>query len=246
MSTYAPNDAITLVSSFVHGVPVSAVSAQCCDIVNSMMWCFYPWSWSIASLTPIACVDGTQDYTPTDGNILRPLKLRLVRTDVSPNEFRELAFLANLSPELSRKGGIDSIQACGYFASGPFIRLVMAMSIGSGQTVQIQGEYQHTPTKITSGNLATPFTFSDHYFNVFVEGLKWKLYQLADDARAGTASYAKNGTMMRQYSGQLGIFRDAMLEMARTEDLQAGDEFMFPESGMGERTGMTWPGIYGL
>src|SRR5437868_3101194 len=122
MGTYSPQDAINLVQNFGHGIPLAAVQSQLADIVHSMMWTFYPWGWSIKSFTPLTCVDGQQDYTPADTDILRPLKLRLARTDVTPKEYRELGLLANLSPELSRRGGLESITSIGYFPSGPFFR----------------------------------------------------------------------------------------------------------------------------
>lgn len=242
---YTPNDAISLVGNLVHGVPVSAISAQACDIVNSMMWRFYPWGWTIKSFTPINLVDGTQDYTPSDNDILRPLKIRLVRTDVTPNEFRELALLANLSPELTRKGGLDTITSAGWYSSGPFIRLLYAASISGTQTLQIQGEYQFTNATITNSTLSSAFSFPDRYFNVFVEGLKWQFYYLTDDPRAGGSSYQKNGNTTRSYTGQLGAFMEALLEMGRTEDLGSGDEFMFPESPLGMGRSQ-WPGLFQL
>jgi len=251
--SYSPNDALTVVQNLVHGVPTAAIQAQACDQVNSMIWTFYPWAWTIKSLTPINCSQGTQDYAPTNTDILRPLKLRLVRTDVTPNEFREMALLANLSPELTRTGGLETITSCGWYASGPFIRLMYAASVSGTQTLQIQGEYQAVPTTITAANITSTFAqlgignngLPDRYFNGFVEGLLWKLYQLSDDPRAGTMQYAKNGSYMRQYSGQLGIFMDALLQMARTEDLASGDQFEFPAQPLGVGRSY-WPGLYGV
>lgn len=242
--SYSPKDAINLVQSFAHGIPVADVASMACDMVNSMIHVFYPWSWTVSTLTPITCVQGQQDYTPTNTDILRPLILRLVRTDVTPNEARELALLANLPVELSRTGGIETITAAGYLSSGA-IRLMYAASIGGSQVMQIQGFYQSVPTRITDANLTTPFAFPDRYFNVFIEGLKWQLYHLADEPRAGMMTYSKNGSMQRVYTGQLGLFMDSLLTAARTEDLAGGDEFMWPESPIGVGRSY-WPGIYGV
>lgn len=247
-STYTPNDAISLVQNFVHGIPLTNVQAQVCDLINSMIWVFYPWEWSIAALTAITCTNGTQDYglaTADAAAMLRPTTLRIVRTDVSPNEYRELGLLANMPVELTRMGGLETIRTCGYFGSSQIIRLQYPTQIASPTVLQIQGFYQVKPTKITSSNMGTVFSFPDHYFNVFVEGLKWKLYQLSDDPRAGTAQYTKNGQSLRGYSGQLGVFFDAVLQMARTEDLKNGDEFEFPEDPLGVGRSY-WPGLYGL
>lgn len=235
-----------MVSGLVHDIPVASLAPQVCDQINSMIWTFYPWGWTIASLTAINLVDGTQDYTPTNTDILRPLKVRVVRTDVSPNEYRELALLANLSPELTRKGGLETLEAVGWFTSQNFFRLNVCASVGSGQTLQLQGEYQKIPTKITAANMTTTtLPIPDHYFDVFCSGILWKLYKLADDPRAGGIQMAKNGGLQRIYTGQLGEYVDALLNMSRTEDLGNGDEFQWPESPLGVGRSY-WPGVYGL
>lgn len=242
---YTPQDALTLVKHFAHGIPVADVAANVCDIVNSMFWVFYPWCWSLNTLTPIPLVNGVQDYQALDNNILRPIRVQLARTDITPNENRDLSLLANLGVELTRTGGIDTITSVGWYPSDPFFRLNYAASVSGTQTLQIQGVYQMLPTRIDESNLMVPFEFPDRYYNVFIEGLKWKLYQLADDQRAGTIQYVKNGSMQRVYTGQLGLFMDALLTAARTEDLSSGDEFSFPEQPLGVGRSY-WPGMYGI
>lgn len=366
-SSYSPQDAINLVTTYAHGAPLAIPAANIVDMVSSMMWRFYPWGWSIQSLTQTNMVQLTQgpgspptggalftgnqqDYTITGGwftypinlqfggltnnnfgggfilnpspnglsetgstvtmnftlphnlplgatlagttgtivtdvvtspawngvtvtitniptneqiigtavttglpnsggsglpAILRPLKMRLARLDSNPPEYRELALLGNLSPEFSRTAGIDTMSACGWFASQSFFRLMNAPQVSNGQIIQLLGEYQTRPTKITNLNLMTPFQFPDDYFNVMDAGLLWKVYQLTDDPRAGASQASKNGSMMQQYTGQLGHFMNLMLEMARTEDLSAGDEFMYPEAPMGVGRSY-WPGLYGV
>lgn len=244
-STYTPQQAVNLVTQFVHGAPIQGVEANICDMVNSMMWIFYPWSWTIASLTPISLVDGIQDYNPINTNISRFLKVRLVRTDITPNEARELAMLADLGVELTRKGGIDTNTAFGYFASTNVLRLMLAASVGSGQTIQIQGEYVQNPTRITDATMNNVFAFPDQYFNTFVEGLKWKIYQLTDDPRAGGIQMVKNGRYEQIFTGQYGLFMSQLNYAARTEDLSRGDQFQFPETQMGSGRSF-WPGLYGL
>jgi hypothetical protein len=243
VSSYTPNDALALVKTFAHGTPMDTpTQANLCDMINSMIWTFYPWSWTISSFTPITLADSVQDFAPSNSDILRPLKTRLVRTDISPNEYREMALLGNLGVELSRKGGLDSIQSVGWLAGSNIFRLDLCVQMTSPTVLQLQGEYQKRPTRITDGRLSVAFPFPDHFFNTFVEGLKWKIYQLSDDPRAGGISIAKNGTMQRQYTGQFGVFWEQLLQMARTEDLSVGDEFMFPEIGLGVGR-QYWPGI---
>lgn len=243
--TYTPQQAINLVTQFAHGVPLSGNEANICDMVNSMMWTYYPWSWTVAALTPITLVDGQQDYTVTNTDILRPLRFKITRTDVTPNEARELATLANLPVELTRKGGLDTNTNISWFAGANKVRLMYAASVGTGQTLVLGGEYQKVPTRITDATMTTPFAFSDYYFNVFVEGIKWKIYQLIDDPRAGSLQISKNGTYQQVFNGQLGVFMYQLNYMARTEDLANGDQFQFPESPLGQGHSF-FPGLYGL
>jgi hypothetical protein len=368
-STYAPQDAINLVQQYAHGAPLAVPASNLVDMVASMIWRYYPWGWSIASLTQTNLVQLTQgagspptgganftgnqqDYTitgawftfpinlqvnnsPTNSygggfivktlpnglsesgttvtintlyqhnlptgttlagktgtiitddtsaagvayngstvtitsvpttsqivgtisssglatsggsgapNILRPLKMRIARLDSNPPEYRELAALANLSPELSRTAGIDTMGAAGWFASQSFFRLMNAPVVGAGQIIQLLGEYQTRPTKVTDATLNTPFPFPDDYFNVMDAGLLWKVYQLTDDPRAGGAQLSRNGSLVEQFTGQLGVFMSMLKEMARTEDLGAGDEFMYPEQPLGVGRSY-WPGLYGV
>lgn len=178
-------------------------------------------------------------------NILRPLKMRIARLDSNPPEYRELAALGNLGVELSRTAGIDTMKAVGWFSSQNFFRFDVTPQVSNGQIIQLLGEYQKLPTKITAQNLTTPFPFPDEYFNVMDAGLMWKVYTLIDDQRAGTMQVTKNGASQYTYTGQLGIFMDMLREMGRTEDLGAGDEFQYPADPLGVGRSY-WPGLYGI
>lgn len=369
VATYSPADAIALVTQYAHGAPLSIPQAAIVDQINSFIWRYYPWGWSIASLTQTNLTQLTQgagspptggasftgnqqDYTITGAwftfpiniafagttnnnfgggfviqklpnglsesgttvtintqtahnlptgttlagktgtiltddpsaagvaynnstltittiptntqivgtivssglatsggsgspNILRPLKMRIARLDTNPPEYRELAALGNLAPELSRTAGVDTMKAVGWFSSQSFFRFDAAPQVSTGQIIQLLGEYQTLPTKITNTNLTTPFPFPDEYFNVLEAGLLWRVYQLLDDPRAGTAQISENGNSIKQYSGQMGAFMFALKEMARTEDLGSGDEFRFPEQPLGVGRSY-WPGLYGV
>ena len=360
-SSYSPQDAINLVTQFAHGSPLALSAPQIVDQINSVIWRYFPWGWSIKSLPatnvfqlttgagspPTGGANFTgnqQDYTITglwavvpinlqfggitnnnfgggfvcsslansggsytlttlnphnlplgtvlagttittrqitpntqaweggpatitsipnnttilatgnpgvttvtsgDPQILRPLKMRIARLDTNPPEYRELAALGNLSPELSRTAGIDTMKAVGWFSSQNFFRFDVAPQVSQGQIIQLLGEYQFQPTKVTALNLTTPFPFPDEYFNVLEAGLLWRVYQLLDDPRAGGAQMGENGVFSREYTGQMGVFMTYLKEMARTEDLGTGDEFRFPESPLGIGRSY-WPGLYGV
>lgn len=365
VSTYSPQDAINLVTQYAHGAPLSTPAPNLIDQINSMIWRYYPWGWSISSLnqtnltqltqgagsgstggvnftgnqqdykitaawfnfpinlqfagttnnnfgggfivkqtpngfsmsgstitintqyahnlptgTVVAGLTGTivsDDVLGYNGltvtitsvpsnlqiigtttvsglansggsgapNILRPLKMRIARLDSNPPEYRELAALGNLSPELSRTAGIDTMKAIGWFSSQNFFRFDVSPQVSIGNIIQLLGEYQILPAKITTANLSTPFPFPDEYYNVLEAGLLWRVYQLLDDPRAGGAQMSKNGQIVEQYSGQMGTFMGMLKEMSRTEDLSAGDEFMYPENPLGGSRSY-FPGLYGI
>jgi len=366
-SSYTPTDAIQFAQNMVHGTPVENIMAAACDMANTFMWTFYPWGWTIGSLTATNLNQQTQgagspptggaqftgnqqDYYLTgawfsfpinlqfagvsnnnfgggwpialataatpglteaanvvtvtlsyphnlpvgatlvgktgtingatvagynttltitsipntsqiigtiataglansggsgDPGILRPIKMRIGRVDSDPPEWRELAALNPLGIELSRTAGIDTMKAYGWFTSANFFRFDASPQVSPGQLIQFQGEFQSKPTKITNLNLTTPFAFPDYYFETFMQGVLWKLYQLTDDPRAGGIQVNRNGTQMRIFTGQFGVFYDSLQQMARTEDLNAGDQFQFPEQPFGVGRSY-WPGLYGV
>lgn len=242
--TYTPQSAIDLIKNFVHGIPLDAIAPNVCDLAHNTIWTYYPWSWAVSSLTAIQLTDGIQDYTPTNTDILRPLKIRMVRTDITPNEFEDLAILANLPPDISRKLGFRTIKNIGWFGSQSVFRLETAVNISPNTMLQLQGEYQKVPSKINQSTMTTVLPEPDYYFGVFVEAVKYYAMALSDDPRAGGISVQKNGSVNKGYTGQFGMFMEALLNMARTEDLGNGDQWRWPESGFGVGQA-TNPGLFG-
>jgi hypothetical protein len=205
-------------------------------MVSSIIWTYYPWGWSLANLTAIPLSQGVQDYTPDPADkILRPVEMAIFRTDTTPIQSRELDLLDNLSVELSVQGGVDSIQAVQWKSGFGIFRLDKAANIGTGVTLELRGEIQVPPTKITDQNMQIPFPFPDYYYPAFIEGLRWKVYDINDDPRAGTAVYDKPARRVR-YTGQAGVFFDMLAYMASIEDLSSGDESQFPSTPMGAGT----------
>lgn len=245
MSAYTPNDAIALVKDYVKGIPVSTTdSANLCDMVNSLIWNYYPWRWSIGNLT-ISLTDGTQDYTSVPADYFRLIRARIARTDTSPNQYNEVIIRRSLAKELVVQGGMYSIEAVSFepqlnSGAGGF-RLSNAMSIASGSTYELQGEYQVKPTKIGSGQMATAFAFPDQYFPVFVYGIMWKLFVFSNDQRAGTVQMMRDGS--RQYSGMIGMFYNTLQDMVGAEEFGAGDAY-FPSDSLGAVITPN-PGLFG-
>jgi hypothetical protein len=240
---YSPQDAIDMAKAMNHKIPVVPIQVYCVNQINSMIWTAAPWLWTQAALTAITpLVDGTQDYAHLQTDLYRIVYLRLARTDLSPVKYQELNQKNHLGIELERKAGIDGIRNFSYEGAISKIRLDYAASVGGTAVLALQGEYQKTPTAITQATLTTALVQPDHYFNVFLSGVRWMFYQLADDPRAGTTQQSKLG--QKVYTGQLGEFTSFLDAMKQAEDFSDGEELNFPSEPYGATTqGSGW-GIY--
>jgi len=243
-STYTPKDALDFVAQFVHKIPLDKVGTKLCDITNSVIWRAFFWRWSISDFTAVTCVNGQQDYPnaiPTD--FYRFHVLLLARTDITPNEFRELDEKEYIGKEQSRLGGLNDIKIFSLLPEVAGIRLELPTNIQTPVTMQIQGEYQKQPTKITDASWETAFSFPDQYFGVYNEGLLYYCYKFSDDPRAGNIEVSSTG--LKQYTGQLGAFMGALGEMMQKEDLSGGQTSRFPQDPYGW-TRTSNPGLFGF
>lgn len=240
MSQYQWADVVTYVKPFVKGLPTSTIDTQTCDLVDSIIWKFWFWKWSMTNLTAISWVDGQQDYSITDGDFYRLYRARFTRTDTTPNIVREKDVVNFISPNLEQTGTIESILSVSYNYEVGKLRLEKSASVPSGVAVQIDGDYQRTHTKITT--TATNLVFPDYYFEVAVEGLKWKYYDLMGSDQAGAVQVDKS-SRKATYTGQRAVFYQALTQMAEAEGMGQGDASRFPDDGLGAAR-VTNPGIF--
>lgn len=213
-------------------MPITSIDAQCCDAVSSLMYIEAFWRWTIQNIaaTSIPLVDGTQDYS-VPANIYRMFRARIVRTDTTPDQYHEIDVVEYLPPDLVTIGPF-ALQAMSHDEALGKFRLNQAAAISGSETYELQGDYQINPTKIVDSNLSSTLWFPDQYFMpVFVEGLKWKAYEYADDARAGNVTIDKFGR--RQATGQAGKFYFALDVMKQAEDFGSGNASEFPAEPMG-------------
>jgi hypothetical protein len=194
-------------------------------------------------LTAISLSDGTQDYSidAGDTDVYKVLRVRIVRTDTTPDQYHDLGMRDWLPPNLDTASMLSQ-RAAAHEPVSSKIRLESAIAIGSGTTLEIQGEYWTDPAKITDQTLGDAFSFDDTYFPVFVDGMKWKLFQYVNDSRAGTITTDRSGR--KTYTGQLGIFMEGLWNMMQDEDYGA-DGTEFPDAPIGESAsaGSAW--VYG-
>lgn len=230
--TYTPRHVIDLVREFGHGIPVSGVDSQVVDIINSAMWTSRPWRWTIQQISPaLTLADDQQDYD-APSNIYRLVRAYLRRTDTTPDQVQPLSIAESLYANYQKQSHVTITHIALDYPSGK-LRLDSPPLISGSTVVQIEGDYQPHPTKVTDATVDVNFWFPDQYFPVMVEGVKWKIYQLADDPRAGNVVVDRSGR--RQYTGQLAVFMSALAGMQEAEDFGSGAPSIVPELSLGAK-----------
>lgn len=221
--TYHVSDAAAVLEPLLKNVGgLAAITPQLADMVSSEMWVSFPWRISVTNIPTgtIPLVDGQQDYSaPT--NIYRPTQLGIRRTDTTPNQYRELTVSRDLSEDLDPKSWQAIRSACLQPSLGK-LRLESAVNVPTGVTLELGGEYQMNPPKITS--TTNDLWFEDQHLHVFLRGLMYWAYRLADDNRA---------------ERQLIEFRTELEAMARAEDYGT-IEGIFPEASIGIGKDALW------
>ena len=221
--TYLVSDALAILAPLMKNVGgLTAITPQLCDMVSSEIWTAYPWRVSVTNIPTglIPLVDGQQDYN-APVNIYRLTQVGIRRTDTTPDQYRELTVARTLSEDLDVRSWQSIRSACLQPSIGK-LRLESAVSVPTGTTLELGGEYQMNPPKITS--TASDLWFEDQHLHVFIKGLLYWAYKLSDDVRA---------------LPQLSEYRAAVGEMARSEDYGT-IEGVFPEATLGIGKDAMW------
>ena len=230
MYTYTWQDLINVGSRYGKGIPLANATPQIADFVSSDMYIEYPWKQTITNTASgtIVLIDSVQDYSATAPNIMRLLKAWIVRTDVTPNENRDLDVQGDLSVDLYPKSYV-AIRCVSLQQSIGLFRLESAVNVPTGVQLELRCDYQINPIKVD--DLSIPCWFQDQYAVVALEGLLYWIYKLSDDTRAGTATTDAFGRVTG-YTGQLGIFKAALNRMKSAENFGFTD-MVFPADPMG-------------
>ena len=233
--TYKVSDAAGVLEPLLKNVGgLAAITPQLADMVSSEMWGVYPWRISIANIPAgaIPMSDGVQDYNaPT--NIYRLLKASVVRTDTTPDETWELNVTRDLSADLVSRSYQSIRSACLQPSLGK-LRLESAIAVPSGITLEWGGQYQMNPPKIAA--LSDQLWFDDQHLHVFLKGLQYWAYKLADDSRAGGLVRYRGGQIA---VGQYAEYRAAVEQMAENEDYGT-IESIFPGEALGAGRDTGW------
>jgi len=226
-STYTWDNILTFVKPYVRDIPTGDINVLAIDRINRTMWKRFFFHWTLADLTAISLSDGAQDYAIADSDFYRPFRLRLTQTDVTPDASNDVDILEFLPPQLNVQGGLYDVRAMSVIKTTS-IRLDRAASITGSTTMQIDGEYQTVPTKITA--TSSTIVFPDDYVDVAQEGLKWAYMVLRGDNRAGGVAFDPRG--LRSFTGQYAVFMSLLDDMAKAEDT-IPEPVRFPSDTMG-------------
>jgi hypothetical protein len=233
-TTYLVSDAVDICRKFIKDAPTSLIDVRLADYVNSIIYCAYPWRWTLKALTPIVLVDGVQDNalaaadaSTAAAGLYRLVRARITRTDTTPDTSYELKIAEFLAPETT-KHGWPSISMVSYEETAGKLRLLFPPEVSGTVVLQLDGEYQRNPAKITA--LSATLIYPDQYFQVFVEGMLWQAYRYFGDSRAGSIVMVKG---VPQYTGQYGVFMNHLNMMMVAEDAANGDPFRFPDEPLG-------------
>jgi hypothetical protein len=237
-STYTWANLLTFVKPYVRDMPTSTIDVQACDRVNRIMWKHYFWNWSIADLTSISLTNAVQDYTIADSDFYRIYRVRVTQTNTTTNRSDEKQILEFLPPELELQGSLYDFRTVSIIKTTT-VRLDRAAEITGTVALQIDGEYQTVPTKITA--TSDVIVFSDDYADVASEGLKWAYMVLRGDDRGGGIVYDKRG--MKQYTGQYAVFMGMLDDAAQAEDFGNANAIRFPDNPLGA-TRASGPGLF--
>lgn len=243
-ATYKYSDLVGLADNMVSGIATSGIDTMACDWIDSIFWNWqYPWRWATAFFTPINLADSQQDFAVTDTNVMEPLSGRIVRTDTTTVDPKDVGFSKWIEP--SATGGskvqFPNFSTVAYLdiADSNKIRMPAMLSIPSGQTLQFQGEYKKNHTKLTA--TSGPIVFPDHHINTFISGLIWVYYKFTKDKRQGTLQIVEGRAV---YTGAFGEFMDSLINAAQIEDF-GKSETRFPDEALGANSNNAVISIYG-
>jgi len=219
-ATKQPADAFVYVKSYVKNMPLEQIGPGLLDEINKMIWMAAPWRWTLGSLAAETLLSNTQDYTITAPADFLYLWDGFVADGA--NVFRELVIEPTLPTDVKVVGNPSRIS---YEGSDTFRVFPKPGTLPVSPVQQMILRYKKTAPVITNQSQYTAgaLVMDDEWFWVYQAGVLWKAYVWGDDGRAGSVTLGTNG--QAQYTGQLGIFRDGLRQMAEREKLPLVDPY---------------------
>ncbi len=244
--TYTYLDAWNLARKQVSSSTEADHAAAVCNLATNEIWNSWDWREALDDLPPFYLVPSEQDYgapavvIPADFMGLR--EAFIVSTNSEPAYRQELEVIKDLRAISARQRP----HAIGYEPSKNVFRLFPRVPDSFvAPTYMVDGIYKKRPTKITAANIqATTLPFDDVFLSVMLDSLKWAAMRIGGDQRAGEVQIRQNG--QRVYTGQYGIMKERIEEMAQTEAVDLGNPVIAPKESypMMRGGGVGSPGIY--
>lgn len=210
-STLRLNDAFDWVKFMVKNMPLETVKLRLMQDVLSIMWMAAPWRWSVGTLNTVT-LNGAQDYPYSYPNDF----LYLLSAYITDGKSTYIDL--HVEPDLPVAGLVGQPSRICVIPPQGNLRLYPGPNSFPNPHYLIT-LYKRMAPVLTNGNIAGVGTqlFDDEWYWVFEEGVLWKAYQYADDARAGSATMTSDGKY--QYTGQRGVFEAALVQMKEREKM---------------------------
>lgn len=210
-------DALTYCKKMVKEMPLEDVFPFIAQDVSDLIWMASPWYWTLGLLPPVALASNTSDYTvalPADFLMVQTCWLVSTSSKESPREVMPVSIIPASSAGIV--GQPSLLYVFGEPDDDGTLRVFPKPGTISGETITLYPVYKKVaPIVNTADVYLDTLSQEDEWFGVFREGCLWKAFLYADDARAGGVSVASNGSI--QYSGQRGVFQEALITMTQRE-----------------------------
>ena len=219
-ATKQPADAFVYVKHYVKSMPLETIGPALLDEVNKMMWMAAPWRWTLGSLPATTITSSTQDYTITTPADFLYLWDGFIADGA--NVYRDLIIEPTLPTDVKVVGNPSRIS---YQGSNTYRLFPKPGTLPASPAQQLILRYKKTAPIITNQSQydAGELVMDDEWFWVYQAGVLWKAYVWGDDGRAGGVTLSSSG--QAQYTGQLGVFRDGLRQMAEREKIPLIDPY---------------------
>ena len=243
LATYTWRDVMDIAGRKAGRSLTDDLAAHICNITLNWVWDKYDWRESLTTLPPFYLAPLVQDYgapqlvIPSDYYGLR--YANLVRIDASPPTRQPLEIIKDLMPTHVRY----LPHAICYVSDKQAFRVFPRIpdNIGS-PTYLVEGQYKNRPTLITAGTLTTLLPFDDIYLEMWIETMKWVMWTVDSDPRAGQITLS-NGSLAA--TGQAAIMMNMIDWVASREGLELGEPTISPAEPL-VSVGPYRPNIFGL
>lgn len=221
-TTILPIQAFVDGAAKVGKLPLEEIQVGIANDIHQRIHTAGNWNWTLGEIlvpaTPASDDAYTQEYSLVsnlsdcsrfvNGRLITPA--RGLNNEIRADTVRDL-IPASFIPLTGLKGLPTHFQ---YRPGTPDkIRFSTSFSL---EGTNFYGVYKKTVPVLTHKDLyfTTRMTIPDEWYYVFREGVLWKLYEYADDNRAGNVAIQGDRV---QYSGQCAVFMAALSEMLSRE-----------------------------